>query len=283
MRRRLPTVAAVVLALAVGIALGAGPLTSAAKDALLTSSGATHVRPSAGGDGFGDAFARGVAPRLYARGLSGHPVALLSLPGADQHAVAALAAEVRRAGGSPPTTWTAGRSLTASGDMTLVDTLGRQLLDQVGKGAADPAAPAYERMGQLIGSTLGTRPRAGAPAGPDVASIRQSLAAAHLVTGHSDSTRLAPIVLVVLGDDVDDRLLSGLMTGLKSKVRGLVVTAPDRRGNLAAAGAVPGVTTVDGVDRPVGAVAAVLAAIRSLDTPGGSFGASGTDGAIPLG
>lgn len=283
MRRRLPTVAAVVLALAVGIALGAGPLTSAAKDALLTTSGARHGRPAAMGDGFGDGFARAVAPRLYAHGLSGHPVALLSLPGADQRSVTALAGEVRRAGGAAPTTWTAGRSLTASGDMTLVDTLGSQLLDQVGKDSADPAAPAYERMGQLIGSMLGTRPRAGAPAGRDVASLRQSLAAAHLVTGHSDSTRLSPVVVVVLGDDVDDRLLTGLLTGLKSKVRGLVVTAPARRGDLAAAGSVPGVTTVDGVDRPIGAVAAVLAAIRSLDTPGGSFGASGADGAIPLG
>lgn len=283
MKRRLPTVAAVVLALAVGIALGAGPLTSAAKDALLTTSGTTHERTAATGDGFGDAFARDVAPRLYARGLSGHPVAILSLPGADQHAVTALAAEVRRAGGAPPTTWTAGRSLTASGDMTLVDTLGSQMLDQLGTGAADPAAPAYERMGQLIGSMLGARAAAGAPAGPDVASIRESLAAAHLVTGHTDSTRLAPVVVVVLGDDVDDRLLAGLLTGLKSKVRGLVVTAPARRGDLAAAGSVPGVTTVDGVSRPIGAVAAVLAAIRSLDTPGGSFGASGADGAIPLG
>ena len=315
MVRRLPSVAAVVLALAVGIALGAGPLTSAAKDALVsapTSHGTTTVQD----DAFGDSFARRAGPQLYGRRLSGHPVALLAMPGADETVVNALAYEVRRAGGGTPTTWNVGRTLTSTGDTTLVDTLGSQLLEQVGPGAGDPKAPAYERIGQIIGSAIATRagaraaprpphttnpaghtggPHATGPtpaaglatggeaAGADNSSIRESLAGAHLVTGHTDSTRLAPIVMVVLGDDVDDRLLTPLLTGLHAKARGLVVTAAERRGDLTAASTVTGVATVDGDARPVGRIAAVLAAIRALDTPGGSFGASGSDGAIPLG
>jgi hypothetical protein len=42
------------------------------------------------------------------------------------------------------------------------------------------------------------------------------------------------------------------------------------------------VATVDGTDTPLGQVTAVLAVIRSLSVPGGSFGASGSDGAVPL-
>lgn len=282
MLRRLPSIAAVVLALAVGIALGAGPLTSAAKDALV-SDATGHGDAAVQGDGFGDAFAHQAAPGLYARRLSGHPVSIVAMPGASRAAVTGLAYEVRRAGGATPTVWTAGRSLTSPGDTTLVDTLGSQLLDQIGPGAADPEAPAYERMGQIIGSAIASMDPSGEAAGADNASIRESLAGAHLLSGHTDSTRLTPVVLVVLGDDVDDRVLTPLLTGLESKTRALVVTAAGRRGDLAAASTIKGVTTVDGVTRPVGRVAAVLAAIRSLDTPGGSFGASGSDGAIPLG
>jgi hypothetical protein len=281
MLRRLPTIAAVVLALAVGIALGAGPLAGKAEDALFASS-TEHQPSAAAGDGFGDAAAHQVGTRLYADRLSGQPVALLALPGADPDTVKALGAEVVRAGGAPPTVWTAGPSLTSSGNMTLVDTLGSQLLDQLGKRAADPAAPAYERMGQLIGSAIASRRSGGEPGGADVQPIRQSLSAAKLVSGHTDSTRLAPVVLVVLGHDTDDRIVSGLLTGLHSRTRGLVVSAGERRGDLTAAASVAAVTTVDGVDRPLGRLAAVLAAIRSLDTPGGSFGASGADGALPL-
>ena len=43
------------------------------------------------------------------------------------------------------------------------------------------------------------------------------------------------------------------------------------------------VATVDGADTAVGQVTTVLALARSLKVQGGSFGASGSDGAVPLG
>ncbi|MFC6342160.1 copper transporter [Nocardioides hankookensis] len=42
------------------------------------------------------------------------------------------------------------------------------------------------------------------------------------------------------------------------------------------------VGTVDGADTALGQVTATLALIRSLTNPGGSFGASGSAGAVPL-
>ena len=43
------------------------------------------------------------------------------------------------------------------------------------------------------------------------------------------------------------------------------------------------VTTVDGSETSAGRVAAVLGLVRSWKTQGGAFGASGSDGSVPLG
>ena len=43
------------------------------------------------------------------------------------------------------------------------------------------------------------------------------------------------------------------------------------------------VATLDGIDTSAGRTAAVMLLQRALTTPGGSFGASGADGAVPLG
>ena len=43
------------------------------------------------------------------------------------------------------------------------------------------------------------------------------------------------------------------------------------------------VTTVDGVSGPAGRLAGVLALARAEEHPGGSYGASGADGLLPLG
>ena len=83
-------------------------------------------------------------------------------------------------------------------------------------------------------------------------------------------------------------ILSGLVNGLAAQAVGVVVagTTDDGQGQLGrlrsdAAASTAG--TVDGVETPAGATAAVLLLARSLATPGGSFGASGADGPVPLG
>ena len=97
------------------------------------------------------------------------------------------------------------------------------------------------------------------------------------------------LVLVVLGDHTDPAIVAGLATGLASKATGLVVAgdsaaaAPDGdlsslRGDATA----ERVATVDGAETALGQVTATLALIRSLTVSGGSFGASGSDGAVPL-
>jgi hypothetical protein len=131
-------------------------------------------------------------------------------------------------------------------------------------------------------ATPGTEPR---QPNDDVVAVRQSLAAAHLLTLPHGSVAGAPLVLVVMGRPVDQAIADGLLTGLATRARGVVAVAPtgDRTlAELATDGVTKTVTTVDGAETSAGRVAAVLALVRSWSTHGGAYGASGADGAVPL-
>ena len=66
-------------------------------------------------------------------------------------------------------------------------------------------------------------------------------------------------MLLVLGGDLDDDVLEGLVTGLAARASGVVVAAPRRDSGLAVLDELGVVTTVDGVDGAAGRLAAVLA------------------------
>jgi hypothetical protein len=288
-RNHVVTLVSVFLALAVGVALGGGPLSEVGRGTLssATAPGQVEQGPS-DREEYGDAFALAAAPRLYAGALDAHPVAVLTMPGADQGVTKALVAEVERAAGSVAATYEARRALVDPSEKSLVDTLGSQLVAQVGKDVADPGAPTYERIGQLLGSAVATRSARGAGLDGPTGSIRQSLAGAEMVAGPSGEPERAALVLVVLGDDVDDDVLAGILAGLAERSVGVVAvaaaggSASKDLGGLRTSPLASDVATVDGVDSGVGRVTATLALVRSLEETGGSFGAAGADGAVPL-
>jgi hypothetical protein len=272
---------AVLLALATGIALGAGPLDDIRSDA---SPNRTVVSPGRDST-YADTFAGSVAPELYAHGLSRRPVALLAMPGADPAIVMALTAQVRSAGGEVVGTYAVLGQLVDAQQKNLVDTLGIQLARQV-RGRIDPHATTYPRIGQLVALAVANRGSTGSPAGDDAAAVRQSLAAADLLRLPAGNPPTAPLVLVVLGSPVDQAIADGFVTGLAAGGRGVVAVAPSRDATLAAMdpdGVTRHVTTVDGSETSAGRVAAVLGLVRAWRTPGGAFGASGADGPVPLG
>lgn len=288
-RTHVVSLVAVLLALAAGVALGGGPLSEVGRGALTSAPTAEESADPGRAATFGDRFAAAAASDLYRGGLDGHPVAVLTLPGADDATVTGLTTQVGRAGGSIAATYAVRPPLVAPGEKSLVDTLGSQLMTQLGDGAADQAAPTYERIGQILARTVATTRAGGAPSDVAATSVRQSLAGAELVASPKGDPERAPLVLVVTGEDVDDDILAGLLAGLASRAVGVVAVgdaASGLEGDLSALRASPlaaEVATVDGAETPVGQVAAMLALIRSLDTTGGAFGASGSDGALPLG
>jgi hypothetical protein len=280
-RRYVVPLTAVLLALATGVALGAGPLTDTGSSA--STGHEVVVRPAA--PGYGDAFAGAVASRLYDHGLSRRPVAIVTLPGADPATVSALTAQVRAASGQVTGTYAVSPRLVSAQDKNLVDTLGSQLAQQL-KGKTDAGASTYPRIGELVAIAVANRGAAQAPAGADADTVRQSLVAAKLLSVPAGAPQTAPLVLVVLGSPIDQAIADGLVTGLAARSRGVVAVARTRDATLAGLrtdGVTKQVTTVDGSETGAGRVAAILGLVRSWHTKGGAFGASGANGAVPLG
>ena len=294
-RHHLVSLVAVFLALAVGIALGGGPLSEVGRpdDAAATSPVDEATRRTAD---FGNEFAEAAAPRLYAAGLAGRPVAVLAMPGAADLTISALTEQIGIAGAGVAGIFNAQPDLVDPSQKALVDNLGAQLVTQLADPRLDAEASTYVRIGQLIALAIATEQEDSAKPDEVALSIRDSLASGSLLTS-AENARLSPLVLVVLPpgeegnpDDAPTRaVLSGLINGLASRAVGVVTvgdTASAEDGELAAVRSVkvPGpIITVDGVETVLGQVTSVLGLIRILTESGGAFGASGEDGPIPLG
>lgn len=299
LRQHVTSLVAVFLALAVGIALGGGLLAGSddgPEDQPTTSASEPSQVPTDEAASYADAFATAGAARLYANGLDGHATVILAMPGADPAQVKALTGQVTAAGGANTGTFTAGEALVDPGQKTMIDTLGSQLTTQLADPRIDPAATTYDRMGELIALAMATDQVSSVRADPAAVTIRQALAEAEVLTSPTD-VRNAPLILVVLppgSEGAADSLatktiLSGLVNGLGSNAAGVVVAADSASadgGELAAlrgSELVGPVSTVDGLETPIGQVTTILALMHALSGTGGAYGALGADGAVPLG
>lgn len=294
-RTHVVTLVSVFAALAVGVVLGGGPLSEVGRDessaAEVTELRAAAARGEQASD-FGDRFAGAAAGALYAGRLAERQVAVVTLPGADESTVAALVEQVGAAGGAVSVTQALGAPLVSSEQKSLVDTLGSQLVAQLPKETVTGEATTYERMGQLLGFALATKAPEGEATSSQTLAVLEGMAGADLLPEVPAAERRAPLVLVVLGDEVDgdggDDILGGLVRGLAQTALGVVVAggtadSDDQLTTLRTEAALGGATSVDGVETPAGRVSAVVGLARSLSTQGGAFGASGADGALPLG
>jgi hypothetical protein len=289
-RQHLTTLVAVFVALAVGIVLGGG-LLSDVTEATPTgaSTGTDAATPQAA---YTDSFTGAVAPTLVAGKLADRSVAVVTVPGADEQVVTSLTERITAAGGTLSARYDLTETMVGPDQKTLVDTLGSQLMTQQGD-AIEAGATTYDRIGQLLGLAIATGTPEGEATNGKGRAILESLTGADLLTAPGDVERRAPLVLVVLGDEPaaegGDAILAGVVTGLSRAAAGVVVvgdTADGGDGQLGRLRADPvsaGVATVDGVETTAGQVTSVLALARAVETDGGSFGASGADGPVPLG
>jgi hypothetical protein len=289
-RQHLTTLVAVFVALAVGIVLGGGLLSDVTEAASTEASApAEETAPEAA---YTESFTDAVAPGLVAGRLTDRQVALVTVPGADEQVVTALTERVAAAGGAVTARYDLTETMVGPDQKTLVDTLGSQLMTQQGDAIAAEATT-YDRIGQLLGLAVATATPEGEATNGKGRAILESLTGADLVGAPADVERRAPLVLLVLGDEPaaegGDAILAGLVTGLSRAAAGVVVagdTGDGGEGQLGRLRAEPvsaEAATVDGAETTAGQVTAVLALARSLGTPGGAFGATGTDGPVPLG
>lgn len=306
-RYHIVSIVAVFLALAVGVALGGGPLQGKA-DTTLVDQVATdrqtrtelHARISAlrSANSFTDAFASAEAPRLVDGTLRGHVVSLVVLPGAAQSQVKGVRSLVQTAGGTLGSTVQVDDRLLDPSGKQLVDELGTQLEDRAsGVSIPDDASP-YERLGGLLARAVGTDKSGGAPVDSTATSILAGLDTAKLLSATGEATRRGDLVLLVAGDGTGQSadeakgasaIVATMAEAIDQGTSGVVLAGPlasASSGGLVAglraeAATAKDVSTVDTLERTAGQVVAVLALADQAAGRTGHYGADAADGAAP--
>jgi hypothetical protein len=307
-RYHVVSLVAVLLALAVGIALGGGPLQRTRGSSDGGDSGQslveaqTQIAQLERSTGFVDDYADSTAGTVLGGALDGRAVTLVALPGADDAAVTRAGEMVDRAGGSVTLRAAVGQKLLDVGSRQLVSELAGQMASSGGKELEEASkATGYEQMGLLIAEALVTHKKAGDETGQVGQSILAGLDTADLLTVTGDAAdpgRRGSLLLLVAGDPygtADQRdgagsILSSLVTVLDGRSDGVVLAGPVAssaddglvgavRADPTAAGEV---STVDAVERTAGAVVAVLALEAEASGTSGHYGTDAAgDGALP--
>lgn len=296
-RYHVVSIVAILLALAAGVALGGGPLSEIGRAADDKVQGenqelAQELEQAELVTSFQDEFATDLSGRTARDTLTGHRVAVVTLPGADAEVVKSLTKMVETAGAGVPATYAITPTMIEPGSKSLVDTLGARLVEGVrGSGVSDNATT-YDRMGQLLGRAIGSTEVGGGSADAGAREVLSSLSGAELLTRSSGAARVADLVLVVLGDepstDGTEKIVGSLLAGTARTTRGVVVAGDTATGADGLLKDLRGVdeftaevSSVDSAQTPTGRLSVVLA-LADAQRPG-QYGASGKDGALPRG
>ncbi len=305
LRRHVVGLVSVLLALAVGVVLGSGPLMGET-DTRVAKVAGERATPDLSGQvsdlrrdqTFTDGFAAVVAPRLLRGTLRGREVTIVALPTADRDQVTGLVRLVRVAGGRVGGTFDVGTKLVDVTEKGLVDQLGSQLETRV-RGVRIPAeAGPYDRIGALLGRAVGTDRRGGAAVDASSTTITAGLRAAGLLTPRTPLTRRGDLVLFVTGPGPEgSQARTGAGTIVTSLVRsvdgvtgGTVLAGPPTAtgsgGQVTAvradAAAARAVSTVDSLDGTAGRVVTVQALAEQAAGRTGHYGVmAAADGAAP--
>lgn len=303
LRTHVVSVLAVLLALAVGIALGAGPLQREVATRPAASQPDPEVPPEVAnrlaalerGAAFSDAFTLALGNRLVGGALDGRAVTVVELPSAPPTVVRALVDMVARAGGRVVS--------RVSLDERLLDVANRQLVGELGSQMAEAArtrvavpddAGDYERLGRLLSRAFVTDRRGGDEADVAGRSITAGLQTAGLVEQSAGEGQRGALVLVVAGapyGSEDQRSGAGTITAtltaeLARSADAVLLAGPVAAGRpeglVAQVRADPlsrrAVSTVDTADRTAGAVAAVLALGADAQGKSGHYGSQDAPG-----
>lgn len=305
-RYHIVTIVSVFLALAIGIAIGGGPLKGEVDNSLVTQvendrrtiaalEGQIAGAETAGE--FNDAVATTLAPRVLRDQLAGHGVAVVSLPGADPATVAALGERVTDAGGEVVGNYRIAAGLLDAEQQPLVEDLAGRLVGEAPDLAPLADASGYEQAGALVARAIATAEDTPAEVDGPASAILAGLSTAGLFTADGTPTARGDLVLVVAGPTVMENLPDGAGAGLAALAdavsegaAGVVVAGPTRAarpdGLLAAARrdlrTSTRVATVDSAHLVAGQLVAILTLAGTLAGQVGHYGAvDATDGAAP--
>jgi hypothetical protein len=305
-RYHVVSLVAVLLALAVGIALGGGPLqrtpddeTSSGGDEQTLVSAQAAIDELEEGTAFADDYTDRTAGDELDRALQGRAVTILTLPGADDAHVTELSEMVDRAGGTVTTEAVATEKLLDVGNRQLVSELASQMAASAETDLDMPDdVSGYEQMALLLAYAL----VAGKAGGDDLdgtgESVLAGLATADLLTVDGQADNRGSLVLVVAGEpfgspDVREgagTIVATFLAALDDRSDGVVLAGPVASsaddGLVSSVRADPTtadiVSTVDAIERTAGAVVAVLALQDEAKGKSGHYGtADAPDGTMP--
>jgi hypothetical protein len=306
-RYHIVSIVSVFLALAIGIALGGGPLKGEVDNTLVSQVQTDRQTKLAlqaqiaglrSSNTFTDDFATTVAPQLLGNTLRGRVVTLVALPTAAQSDVSALNGLVGVAGGTVGGTVRVGEKLVDAGEKQLVDELGTQLEGRAPDVDIAPDASPYERIGALIARASGTESDDGARVDGPATSILAGLDTTSLMSVEGKLNRRGSLLLFVTGPGEGS---TEQKQGASTIVTTLVGAADENTDGVVLAGPVASartggqvkavrdevtvardVSTVDSLGRAAGQVVTVMALAGEAAGRTGHFGAvDAADGAMP--
>jgi hypothetical protein len=306
-RYHIVSIVSVFLALAVGVALGGGPLKGEVDNTLVEQVEADRKAKAdlraqnaalGAGNQFTDEFSTAAAPRLLAGALEDRPVTLVVLPGAQQRTIASMTELISAAGGSVGATIRVSEGLLDVGNKQLVDELGSQLLDGVPDVSVADDAGTYERLGAILARAVATDEDGGAAVDDAGNSILSGLSTADLLSPAGDLERRGSLVLFLTGEgstaadsqEGASAVVTSLAQAMDTATDGVVVAGPlsSARGDGAVAAVrkevvtAQDVSTVDVLDRVAGHVVAAMALAEQARGESGHYGAvDAADGTMP--
>ena len=291
-RYHLVSLAAVLFALAAGVALGAGPLSDNVRDAFGNGSGISasdvtqlqdrieRLREQVTHD---DDVIADLTPPVVAARLKGHRVLLVVTPGADAALADSIATSVIAAGGQVSGRITLLPAYVDPANATFVGELAAQLDVQSDEIAGGP----YVASAVVLSDALLTKGEAVGTADPAQAAIVPGFVQADLITVQGDVQRRSDLVAVVTprrSADADNDLLTlkPLFQSMAAAAQGVIVTGPAGSAEDVGGGMVSlvredtdlrrAVSSDDTVDTAAGQLETTLALAERLANRGGHYG-----------
>lgn len=288
-RYHLVSIAAILLALAAGVALGSGLLDDAGSS-LNGDDDPTSAVADPSVASFESAYASRTSKALFNGSLKGQSVVVITMPGAN----AAEAKSVSTLLGQAEAEVTGQIELTSK----LLSSANRQFAEGVAQqaGAGVPgvtaAGDSYGRIGAALGrSILATKTAA---LDPTANTIQSAFVEGDLVTLTSTPTKLATLAVIITapkasGSADQGTVIAAMAAALDAAGKGVIVAGPassSTDGGIVKAvrdsDATSSVSTVDVTNTAAGRVVTVLAAAKEAAGQSGSWGTSrSADGGLP--
>ncbi|MBA2444390.1 MAG: copper transporter [Nocardioidaceae bacterium] len=300
LRRHVWTILAICVALAAGVALGAGPLQRDEGDRNTAGRrGDQAIAAPLDDDPFREALTLTATEALVGAKLEGVVITLVVLPEVDDNLVEGVASVIEQAGGSLAATVRIDEAFTDPGSKAYVDSVATSSAKGVQDVSGIPVDDTYELISGLVARAYVTGDDGSAPVLDEVATrIDSELQGANLVEVEGDPLRSGALVVVLAhgADGTDDlsaatnlietKLITALAKTADAVLLATTPAASSRAGLLAALADVEAVAGADNlaslnvIGSAAGRVASVYALLAVTSGQAGQYGI--VDGEVVL-